>query len=274
MATESETLPSAGPPPPKTVYVPPPPPSSEEQAALLAEVKDYAVNYTHTLPDFICLEQTRRYIDTTGRDAWRLQDILSARLTYFNQKEDYKLVSLNDQVITGKTYAQAGGALSMGDFGTTMRDIFDAASHTSFSWERWATLRGRRTYVFSYRVPLPLYIIDYQARQTDQMQRTKVAYSGSVFVDRQLHTIARITHEALNIAPSFPIRGASETLDYDFIKIGEREYFLPLAATLQMQVQTFAGKVWRKNEKEFRLYRKYSADAVIKFDAEEPRPQP
>ena len=110
--------------------------------------------------------------------------------------------------------------------------------------------------------------------QTDQMQRTKVAYSGSVFVDRQLHTIARITHEALNIAPSFPIRGASETLDYDFIKIGVREYFLPLAATLQMQVQTFAGKVWRKNEKEFRLYRKYSADAVIKFDAEEPPPQP
>ncbi|HUE04400.1 MAG TPA: hypothetical protein VMR62_32920, partial [Bryobacteraceae bacterium] len=46
LATESESLPSAGPPPPKTVYVPPPPPSSEEQAALLAEVKDYAVNYS------------------------------------------------------------------------------------------------------------------------------------------------------------------------------------------------------------------------------------
>src|SRR5580658_9165943 len=137
LATESESLPSAGPPPPKTVYVPPPPPSSEEQAALLAEVKDYAVNYTHTLPDFICLEQTRRYIDTTGRDAWRLQDILSARLTYFNQKEDYKLVSLNDQVITGKTYAQAGGALSMGDFGTTMREIFQPSSHTHLEWERW-----------------------------------------------------------------------------------------------------------------------------------------
>ncbi len=259
---------------PKPAPVPPAAPSSEEQAKLLDEVRAYALNYTHRLPDFVCLEQTRRYADPTGEQAWRLEDSLTAQLSYFDQKEEHKLVSQNGRAARDTSYKSAGGLLSVGDFGTTMRDIFDPASHTSFSWERWATVRGRRTYIFSYRVPLPLYIIDYQARQTDHLQRTKVAYSGSVFVDRQLHTIVRITHEALNIAPSFPIRGASETLDYDFIKIGEREFFLPLAATLQLQVQTFGGKVWRKNEKEFRLYRKYSADAVIKFDGEEPPPQP
>ena len=76
LATESASLPVAGPPPPKPVYVPPPPPSSEEQAKLLDEVRDYAVNYTQTLPDFICLEQTRRYVDTTGRESWRLRTSL------------------------------------------------------------------------------------------------------------------------------------------------------------------------------------------------------
>ncbi len=272
LATESETLPSAGPPPPKTVYVPPPPPSSEEQAALLAEVKDYAVNYTHTLPDFICLEQTRRYIDTTGRDAWRLQDILSARLTYFNQKEDYKLVSLNDQVITGKTYAQAGGALSMGDFGTTMREIFQPSSHTHLEWERWGKLRGRIAHVFQYRVPLEFsqWSIEYGGDAKDDVVRILSGYHGEVFVDKELHTIVRITQEAENLPPTFPVRDAKETLDYDFTKIGDNEFFLPLQADMRMH----AGRIWNKNVKEFRLYRKFSADAVIKFDDKDLPPLP
>jgi len=272
LATESASLPAARPPAPPPVYVPPPPPSSEEQSKLLDEVRDYAVNYTHRLPDFICLEQTRRYVDTTGKESWRLSDVLTARLSYFNQKEDYKLISQNDKVVTEASYTSAGGALSMGDFGTTMRDIFDPKSHTSFAWERWTTLRGRRTHVISYRVPLEFsrYTIEYQGEQKDDVQRITVGYHGSVYVDNELHTIVRIAQEAQNIPPSFPVQAAKETLDYDFTKIGDSEFFLPLVANLQMH----SGRVWTKNVKEFRLYRKFSADAVIKFDGAELPPLP
>jgi hypothetical protein len=272
LATESEKLPQATPPPPPPVYVPPPPPSSEEQAKLLDEVKQYAINYTQNLPDFICLEQTRRYVDTTGRDAWRMMDILTARLSYFNQKEDYKLVSRNDKVITEASYASVGGALSMGDFGTTMRDVFDPKSHASFAWERWTKLRGRRTHVFSFRVPLEFsrYTIEYQGEGKDDVQRITVGYHGSVFVDKELSTIVRIAQEAENIPPTFPVQEAKETLDYDFIKIGDSEFFLPLVATVRMH----SGREWTKNEKEFRLYRKFSADSLIKFDDKDMPPLP
>ena len=272
LATESESLPQATPPPPPPVYVPPPPPSSEEQAKLLGEVKDYAINYTHRLPDFICLEQTRRYVDTTGREAWRLVDILTARLSYFNQKEDYKLVSQNDKVITEASYASVGGALSMGDFGTTMRDIFDPKSHASFAWERWTTLRRRRTHVFSFRVPLEFskYTIEYEGENKDDRQRITAGYHGSVFVDKEYNTIVRITQEADNIPPMFPVQQAKETLDYDFIKIGDSEFFLPLVATVRMH----AGRLWTKNVKEFRLYRKFSAESLIKFDDKDMPPLP
>ena len=272
LASESNSLPEAQPPAPKPVYVPPPPPSSEEQAKLLDEVRDYAINYLHTLPDFICLEQTRRYVDTTGREAWRLVDLISARLSYFNQKEDYKLVSQNDRVITDTNYASVGGALSMGDFGTTMRDIFQRRSNTSFAWERWTTLRGRRTHVFSYRVPLEFsqYSIEYQGESKGDVQRIIVGYHGEVFVDNEFHTIVRITQQAENIPPSFPVQEAKETVDYDFTKIGDQDFFLPLAVDVRMH----AGRQWTKNSKEFRLYRKFSADAVIKFDGSEVPPLP
>jgi hypothetical protein len=267
LATESASLPVAQPPAAKPVYVPPPPPSSEEQAKLLDEVRDYAINYTHRLPDFICLEQTRRYIDTTGRDAWRQADVITARLTYYNQKEDYKLVSQSDKVSTDGSYQSVGGALSMGDFGTTMQEIFDPSSHASFQWEKWTTLRGRRTHVISYRVPLEFskYSIEYEGEKKDDVQRIIVGYHGSVYVDKEYSTIVRIAQEADNIPPTFPVKEAKETLDYDFVKIGDSEFFLPLTA----EVRLHSGREWAKNVKEFRLYRKFSADAVIKFDAEQ-----
>jgi hypothetical protein len=272
MATETASLPEAQPPAPKPVYKPPPPPSSEEQAKLLDEVRDYAINYLHTLPDFICLEQTRRYVDTTGRESWRFLDVITARLSYFNQHEDYKLVSQNDRVITDTNYASVGGALSMGDFGTTMRDIFERSSNTHFEWARWTTLRGRRTHVFSYRVPLEFsrYTIEYQGEKKDDVSRITAGYHGEVFVDNEYHTIVRIKQEAENIPPSFPVLEAKETVDYDFTKIGDQEFFLPLVVDVRMH----AGRQWTMNTKEFRLYRKFSADAVIKFDGTELPPLP
>jgi len=273
LATESAALPEGQPPAPKPVHVPPPPPSSEEQAKLLDEVRDYASNYTSRLPDFICLEQTRRYVDTTGRETWMLVDVLTARLSYFNQKEDYKLVSKNGRRVTDVSYAGVGGAFSMGDFGTDMRDIFDPASHATFAWKGWTTLRGRRTHVFSYLVPLEFskYTIGYKGDQNEpKAQRIKVGYWGSVFVDKELNMIVRITQEARNIPPSYPILQAEETLDYDFTKIGDSQFFLPRAANLKMRSRT----VTTKNVKEFRLYRKFSADAVIKFDGQELPPLP
>jgi len=272
LATESESLPAVAPPAAKPAYVPPPPPSSEEQAKLLAEVTDYAVNYTQRLPDFICLEQTRRFVDTTGRDAWQATDIITARLSYFNQREDYKLISQNDRVINDGTYTSVGGATSTGDFGTTMERIFDPKSNAHIEWERWATLHKRRMHVFSYRVPLEYSDFSIHAGQDekDAGSTVRTGYHGEIFVDREMSAIMRITKEADDIPPSFPVRQASETLDYDFTKIGDNAFLLPLTVDVRMR----GARVWNKNVKEFRLYRKFSAEAVIKFDAEQSSPPP
>jgi hypothetical protein len=267
LATESAGLAQAKPPVPKPAPVLPPPPSSEEQARVLSEVKEYALNYTRTLPDFICLEQTRRYIDTTGSDSWRSTDVITARLSYFEQREDYKLVTVNNQPVTDVAYTSVGGATSTGEFGTMMREIFDPQTNTRFEWERWGGLRKRWTHVFSYRVPLDYskYSIHYANDAKDPGTTAVVGYHGSIFVDRDTNMVVRITIDADNIPASFPVRQAKETLDYDFTKIGDREYLLPLVADLRMH----SPRLWSKNVKEFRLYRKFSADASIKFDGAE-----
>ncbi len=244
-----------------------PAPSSEEQAKLLDSVRHYALNYTRGLPDFICLEQNRRYEDLSGTQVWHLVDVLAAKLSFFNQQEEYALISQNGHTVKNGSYGSVEGAVSMGDFGSAMYDIFDPASHAAFAWNRWTNLRGRLTQVFSYRIPLESskYSIEWGERGSI-VQKVKVAYRGSIFVDNQLNMIVRIDQEAVNIPPSFPIRQTQETLDYDFTKVGDREFFLPLVATLEMHAR---GGMWTKNVKEFRLYQKFSADAVIKFDGQE-----
>ena len=272
LATASASLSEAVPPPPPPIYVPPPPPPSEEQGRVLAEVKEYALNYSQSLPDFICLEQTRRYVDTTGHDAWRAADVITAKLSYFDQKEDYKLVSMNDKPITNGSYTSAGGALSMGDFGSTLREIFEPESNTRFDWERWATLRKHRMHVFSYRVPLEYskYSIHSSEDEKDPGQTVIVGYHGSIFVDNETDMIMRITVEADDIPATFPVKQVKETLDYDYTRIGDQQFLLPLVADLRMR----STRLWTKNVKEFRLYRKFSADSDIKFNGDALPPLP
>src|SRR5215472_9499042 len=58
LAATTGSLPAAPPP----ILKPPDPPSAEEQKRVLAEVTEYARNYTKKLPDFICSQVTHRYI--------------------------------------------------------------------------------------------------------------------------------------------------------------------------------------------------------------------
>lgn len=257
-------------PSPKAEKAPPapsaiPPPSRAEQLRILESVREYALNYVRRLPDFICTQVTRRYVDPSGLEFWQQQDTLTARLTYFEQKEEYKLLLVNG-VLTQQPYESLGGATSTGEFGSLMREIFEPETQAEFRWERWATLRGRRVHVFSYRVAQPRskWRVSYE-----RTQEITPAYQGLIYVDGDTLMVMRITLEAVEIPPSFPIQQASTVLDYDYTNIGGREYMLPLRAVVRMR----KGKFLTKNEVEFRLYRKFEAEATITFDTPEPLPE-
>jgi hypothetical protein len=261
----SKSLPAPPPPAPKVEPVTIPPPPEEEQKKVLDEVRDYAQNYTKRLPDFICTQVTRRYFDPSGLEFWHRDDVITARLSYFEQKEDYKIMTVNSAP-TQSSMDQLGGTTSTGEFGSMLREIFDPASHTRFAWERWATLRGRRMHVFSYHVPqiYSKWHVTYEKRED-----IVPAYGGFIYVDRDTSMVMRIAFEAENIPPSFPVQQAGTVLDYDFISINEREYMLPLRAVVRLR----SGKLLSKNEVEFRMYRKFSAEATITFETPEPLPE-
>ncbi len=269
LAAKSAGLPAAQPPASKPAYVPPPPPSSEEQSRIIDDVRANALTYTDSLPDYICSQVTRRFIDPTGHESWHATDVILAKLTYFEHKEDYKLITVNNTVTTDKPYTSVGGAISQGEFGSMMRGLFDPQSNADFRWHGWTTLRGHVSYVFSYVVPLDhsQYTIEYHETTTDKGWKITAAYHGSIVVDKATNRVLRIRLEAENIPADFPVRQSTEVLDYDFIKISDQEFLLPVAA----EFRSLAGHTSARNLVEFRNYRKFSTDTKFSFeDADAP----
>lgn len=263
LAVASKTLPEpAQPEAPKPPPPPIPPPSAEEQERILASAREYALNYSKQLPNFICTQVTRRYADPTGLEFWQKQDVLTAKLSFFENKEDYRVILVNSKPVDYQP-EQVGGTISRGEFGSLLQEIFEPATGARFAWQRWATLRGRRMHVYEYKVVRPLFSIQYE-------QEAIVApYSGLVYVDAKDLTVARVRRTADNLPPSFPVQEVFQELDYDEISIGDGlQFVLPLKVT----VRSRAGKLLTKNEIEFRMYRKFGAEATIKFDTPEELP--
>lgn len=263
LAARSRSLPAPASTSAKETVAPPArvAPSPEDQRRILEWMREYAANYSKNLPDFICVQVTRRYADPSGLELWQKQDTVTAKLSYFENKESYDVILVNNQPVQNLGIQQLGGASSTGEFGTMLKEIFEKDSHTEFHWLRYGTLRGRLMHVFSYKLPrrYSKWTVKY-----DDLDPVIAGQEGLIYVDHDTELIMRIAQNTVDIPAGYPLSKAWTTLDYDFTKIGDSEFVLPLRAEVRMR----AAKLLTKNEVEFRLYRKYSAEATITFDSE------
>ena len=254
-----------------------PPPSSVEQAAIIDDVRQYALNYSKNLPDFICTQVTRRYAarkpgtlhggSADSDPSWQSLDTLQIRLSYFQQKEDYKVILVNNSLVN-KDYSEVGGSKSFGDFGSMMREIFEPYSEARFEWDHWGTLRGHRVMAFAYHIAQAR--SQYRITVEEGNLSVVTAYHGLVEVDPDSHAVMRVTTEAEDVPGGFPVRSVKDVLDYDYTDLAGHTFLLPLKA----RVDAAFSDVLQRIDEEFRLYRKYSAESEIKFDTETPPPLP
>ncbi len=157
LAVASAALPAA--PAPAAVAAPPPPPkppSAKEQAEILDEMREYALNYTNTLPNYMCVQTTHRKQEVTEmmhqKGYINNGDTIQELLTFYDHMETYKVEMVNGKSVTNVSHLQLGGVTSSGEFGSMMHDIFDQDAGTNlrgkigtpFAASAWCT-RSRIT---------------------------------------------------------------------------------------------------------------------------------
>ena len=189
---------------------------------------------------------------------WIKYDEVKTRVSYFENHENYDVISVNNKA-TSQSLEDLGGASSTGEFGSMLAELFSPMTGAEFRWARHSLLRGRGVYVFQYRVARARSRWRISFEKTDEII---TGYSGLVYIDKETERVLRITMDAEGIPATFPIREANSRLDYDFQEISSGTYLLPLKARIGMR----QSKVRTRNEVEFRMYRKFSTEAVISFD--------
>lgn len=235
-----------------------PPPSDTEQRKLVSELREYALNYDKNLPDFLCTHVTRRFYDPSGLEYWLAADTVTAKLSYFQHKEEKKILFVNNKY-QDIDWEKLGGASSTGEFGAMLREIFLPETQATFQWERWGTLRGKRNHVIRYMVEQPrsTWSIVYE-----KSQMVRPAYTGFIYAEADTGLVTRLVLNAIDIPASFPIQQAKTVLDYDYADINGATFLLPLRAEVRMR----EGKLLIRNDIEFRNYRKFGADTSITFE--------
>lgn len=260
-----------------------------DQSRILKSAQDSALQYTQKLPDFICIQITHR--ETSGAmsltnplagvtgvstgggpvalpdsnpsgGSGNANDVIEERLTYFHEKENYEVIAINGKKSPGVQHMDVGGAISIGEFGSALYDIFDAQSHAVFTWDRMEKARGRRAYVFRFRVPKESGMV---VIHKDSDRQIVAAYTGKIYIDEANMGVLRLTLSA-ELPADFPVRSNERTVEYEPTEIAGKSYMLPFRSEVRM---TDDKRIYI-NTIQFKNYQRFAVESTIHYDGGEP----
>jgi len=236
------------------------PPSAEEQARIVQQARTIAMQYTASLPNFLCTETVRRTTGKTGKDA-KPRDTLVLDVSFNGKADRYRLRAINGKQTTKSLY-EVGGFRSSGDFGNLQKLVFDPASEARFEWTGVASLRGRRVRVFAYAIDAEHSHYGLDFRSFMKGAQMVADLKGLVYLDGETNKLLRLRVEAVGMPARWPVKRTVSVLDYDFADVGGQQYLLPRRSDLRLYLKDGT----ERNVMEFSDYRRFAGEATISFD--------
>jgi hypothetical protein len=247
---------------------------SADQKIVLEDARAYALQYAEQLPDFICTQVTHRNAAAKNLGAFGAgmasrnpgamsagpessSDVIEEQLTYVGRKENYEVISIAGRKVKGVTHTDIqGGAISGGEFGSVLAQVFEPSSRTAFTWNRTTSLHSRRVYVFGFRVPKQAGTTVADANTHNQ---TIVSFSGEVFIDPDTLDVLEISSRH-DMPPGFPIQVIERRIDYAPQQIAGKNYSLPSHSQIHME----DGSRIYVNQIDFKSYHRFSSESTIR----------
>lgn len=233
----------------------PNPPDDAGQKKVIADATAQALSYWKDLPDFECRQVTRRNEDPKGLNQWRTLETISEQLSFVNHKEEYRTLAINGKKTSNEN--RAGGLMKSSEFADMLSWIFDPKAKAEISWSQWDALRGHRVHVLGFRV----------LKENSRFVINKgkggpvtAGLFGVINVDSESGSILKIGLVATDIPATYPVQQVAIELHYEFAKIGDHYFLVPLKADLHSK----EGKAMIWNEVEFHDFRKPTSETAAK----------
>jgi len=236
-------------------------PSDIPHADALRGVCEYAMTLPQKMPNFICHEETSRFLGYNKLPT----DLVTASVRYEDGDESYSDLKLNGKPIA-EAAARSAGLWSSGQLEGNLRAIFHDGNHAVFGFGGEKEMENRAAWVFRYHIAQqnePLW----QLRAADKVLAP--AYGGELWVDMKTGEILRFEATAKNLPSSFHMESAEVLIDYDKVGFGDGTGFvLPATSSVKTQFQRHAPT---RNVVQFRGCHKFGATARMIVNVAEGR---
>lgn len=231
-----------------------PPPGYDE---FLLQVRDRALAFHDSLPNFICTELVYRFESDVSPARWRLKDRVSAEVLMVDGEETYQNLSRDGRPVREGRLA-ATGQWSRGEYGSVMEGLFADRSRVRFTYQGNSEIAGKRARRYRYEVAEAnsLWRVEFDGKEIFP------AYEGAIWVDPDELRILRIEMQARDIASDYPIDVIEMTVDYGPVSIAGREHIVPIRS--ENLACRRGARLCSRNETEFRDYRRFTAESVIR----------
>jgi hypothetical protein len=252
-------------------------PSLAEAAEILEKARVKNLEAVAEMPDFVVKQLITRSEAFAGTGNWRPYDNLVIAVSYSPEKgEQYKVLAKNGAPVESRvsnSYSGLDGATSGGEFVEDLAKIFKAESKTHFELITTDVIRGKRAVVYGYTINIENNKDGGVGLKGPNPMSTPAGETGRIWVDRDSYRVLRIDYKLTDIAPTFPVKAVTKSIDYDMVEIAGEKYLLPIVSDFRGTVLgTNSKKFESRNVIRFRNYQKYGTEVTIIEEDTEPVP--
>ena len=233
---------------------------SHQEDPLIRKATEAALEFTETLPNYVCQEMMARFESESKTPSWNPLDVVTVEVIYENGRERYRNVAINGKA-TNKKIEEVGGSWSTGEFGTILIDLFSPATAADFRRAGSSRIAGIDAKLYDFSV----------ARENSHWtlhfgpQTYEPAYSGRVWIDPETARVLRIEMQGRDLPKDFPTDHVESATEYQYVRFGGKQQFL-----LPVHSETLScargSSACSKNSIDFRNYHKYTGESSIEFE--------
>jgi hypothetical protein len=254
---EDLPVPTTGAPEIKAPAAPAPETPVDPRIAFIQKAREAASGFLGGLPNYVCQQQTTRYVTEGNTKSWHAVDVISVDVVYEGGKEKYEHLAINGKA--SKKSPEESGAWSTGEFGTVLADLFSPATAAKFKYKNTARIAGFDAAVYDFSVERS----HSHWKVYFRSQFIFPAYRGTIWLDSKTARTLRIEMQAVDVPKEFLADTTESAVDYELVSLGAEKFLLPVhSEVLSCQRGT---SICDKNVIEFRNYHKFTGESKILF---------